>query len=157
MMNDSGKWETFSVGKVTKMGLTKPQTTVTPFLMFEGEAGAAIDFYKTVFNETKIKSMTKYEAGERGENGKNGSVKLATILTAGQKIKCTDRPIKHGFGFTPSFSFFVECENEAQLNERFTKLLDGGKVMMPVDNYGFSKKFGWVSDKFGVSWQLNLE
>ncbi len=153
MMNDAGQWETFMTGTMTRIQKEKLKTTVTPFLMFEGKAGAAIDFYKTVFNDTEIVSMTKYAAGE---NGKEGSVKLATISIAGQEIKCIDSPIKHDFDFTPSFSFFVECENEEQLKDRFSKLSKGGKVMMPLDNYGFSKRFGWVSDQFGISWQLNL-
>lgn len=60
------------------------------------------------------------------------------------------------FTFTPSMSIFVDCENEAESNQAFQQLSEGGKVLMPLDNYGFSKKFGWVSDRFGVSWQLNL-
>lgn len=153
MMNDAGQWETFMTGTMNRIHKTKPKTTVTPFLMFDGKALAAIDVYKKVFNDTKIVSMAKYAAGE---NGKEGSVKLATISIAGQRVKCIDSPIKHDFDFTPSFSFFVECENEVQLKDRFTKLSEGGKVMMPLNNYGFSKRFGWVSDQFGVSWQLNL-
>jgi predicted 3-demethylubiquinone-9 3-methyltransferase (glyoxalase superfamily) len=154
MMNDDGDWETFSRGSMTKLIEPKLRTTVTPFLMFEGQAESAIDFYKTVFPDTQIESMTKYEAGE---TGKEGTVKLATVVIAGQSIKCIDSHIKHDFGFTPAFSFFVECESKAQLKQRFEKLAKGGKVMMPIDNYGFSQQFGWVSDQFGVSWQLNLK
>ncbi len=53
-------------------------------------------------------------------------------------------------------SLFVECESEAELDEAFARISDGGKVMMPPGNYGFSTKFAWVGDRFGVSWQLNL-
>ncbi len=80
-----------------------PQSTVTPFLMFAGQAEAAINFYKTVFPDTQVESMTKYKAGE---NGKEGSVKVATVVIAGQHIMCTDSPVKPDFDFTPSFSFF---------------------------------------------------
>jgi len=64
--------------------------------------------------------------------------------------------VKHAFTFTPSMSIFVDCENEAELHEAFKQLSEGGKVLMPLDSYGFSSKFWWVSDRFGVSWQLNL-
>ena len=62
----------------------------------------------------------------------------------------------HAFTFTPSISFFVECESEAELRKIADALAEGGGVMMPIDNYGFSTLFTWISDRFGVSWQLNL-
>ena len=65
-------------------------------------------------------------------------------------------PLKHAFTFTPSISLFVDCESEAELERVFTQVSAGGVVLMPVGNYGFSTKFGWLSDRFGVSWQLNL-
>ncbi|MEM9410425.1 MAG: VOC family protein, partial [Planctomycetota bacterium] len=120
----------------------------------EGKALEAIDFYKTIFDELEIVSMKKYKAGEAG---KEGTVQVAEISIEGQPVKMIDSPISHGFTFTASFSFFVECEDEEQLQTRFEKLSKGGKVMMPVGNYGFSEKFAWVSDQFGISWQLNLK
>ncbi len=63
---------------------------------------------------------------------------------------------EHNFTFTPSMSIFVHCENEEEIETLFKKLSENGNIMMPLDNYGFSKKFGWLSDKYGVSWQLNL-
>jgi predicted 3-demethylubiquinone-9 3-methyltransferase (glyoxalase superfamily) len=64
--------------------------------------------------------------------------------------------VKHAFTFTPSISVFVECESEAELEAVFSRLAAGGSVLMPLDNYGFSTRFGWVKDRFGVSWQMNL-
>lgn len=153
MMNDKGEWETFITSTITRENEPDP-SPITPFLMFEGQAVAAIDYYKTVFADTEILEMTKYKAGEPGTEG---TIKVATISIAGQRVMCIDSPAKHEFTFTPSFSFFVECETEEQLKERFAKLSDGGKVMMPVGAYGFSRQFGWTSDKFGVSWQLNVK
>jgi predicted 3-demethylubiquinone-9 3-methyltransferase (glyoxalase superfamily) len=69
---------------------------------------------------------------------------------------CIDSPVKHNFTFTPAMSLFVDCADEAELDTLFAKLSEGGQVLMPLDNYGFSRKFGWLADKFGVSWQLNL-
>ena len=65
--------------------------------------------------------------------------------------------MKHDFTFTPSISIFVDCDDEAELEEVFEQLSRGGEVLMPIDDYGFSAGFGWVSDRFGVSWQLNLD
>lgn len=69
---------------------------------------------------------------------------------------CIDSPMKHGFTFTPAISLFVQCADEAELNRLYAALADGGAELMPLGNYGFSPKFGWVNDRFGVSWQLNL-
>lgn len=154
ILNDKGEWKTFQTATMTRSTETELETTVTPFLMFTGQAETAISFYQNVFPDTQVEDMTKYEAGE---NGKEGTVKVATFVIAGQRVKCIDSPVKHDFDFTPSFSFFIECQNDDQLKTRFEKLSEGGKVMMPLDNYGFSQRFGWVSDKFGVSWQLNLK
>jgi predicted 3-demethylubiquinone-9 3-methyltransferase (glyoxalase superfamily) len=69
---------------------------------------------------------------------------------------CIDSLIKHDFAFTPSTSLFVDCESEADLEEVLSRLSTGGQVLMPLDNYGFNTKFGWVKERFGPSWQLNL-
>jgi predicted 3-demethylubiquinone-9 3-methyltransferase (glyoxalase superfamily) len=73
-----------------------------------------------------------------------------------QQVNCIDSPVKHAFTFTPSISLFVDCESEAEIDDLFSKLSAGGQVLMPLDNYGFSTRFGWVKDRFGPSWQLNL-
>ena len=53
-------------------------------------------------------------------------------------------------------SLFVDCANEAEIDRLFAELSEGGSVLMPLAAYPFSRKFGWLADKFGVSWQLNL-
>ena len=70
---------------------------------------------------------------------------------------CSDSPPIHEWGFTPAVSNYVECKDETQLEQLFTALSENGQVMMPLNNYGFSQKFGFVEDRFGVSWQLNLQ
>ena len=126
---------------------------VRPFLMFEGNAEEAMNTYVSVVPGSKIIDVEKYGAGGPG---KEGTVMRGTFSVAGQVVQCTDSPIKHAFTFTPSFSFFVDCESEAQLESLWAALSEGGGTMMPLDNYGFSRRFGWLSDRFGVSWQLNL-
>jgi predicted 3-demethylubiquinone-9 3-methyltransferase (glyoxalase superfamily) len=126
---------------------------VTTFLMFEGFATEAMNLYVSVFGGSEIQQVERYGPGEPGAEG---TIKRASFTLGGQEFLCIDSPIKHGFTFTPSISLFVECESEAELDAAFNRLSDGGSVLMPVDNYGFSTKFGWLSDRFGVSWQLNL-
>ena len=84
-------------------------------------------------------------------------MKRAEFTLAGHRLACIDSPVKHAFTFTPSISLFVECQDEAELDAAFGKLAEGGAVLMPPGNYGFSAKFAWAQDRFGVSWQLNLQ
>ena len=127
--------------------------SVTPFLMFEGAAEEAVNLYVSLFRDSSIRMIERYRSGE---GGAEGSVKQCHFTVAGLPLRCFDSPTKHAFTFTPSVSLFVDCESEAELDAAFASLSAAGKVMMPPGNYGFSAKFAWVSDRFGVSWQLNL-
>jgi predicted 3-demethylubiquinone-9 3-methyltransferase (glyoxalase superfamily) len=73
-----------------------------------------------------------------------------------QTILCIDSPAKHAFGFTPSFSLFVTCDDEAEIDRMSAALAEGGTFLMPLGSYGFSRKFAWLNDRYGVSWQINL-
>jgi predicted 3-demethylubiquinone-9 3-methyltransferase (glyoxalase superfamily) len=71
-------------------------------------------------------------------------------------VLCSDSYVKHEFTFTPAISLFVRCESEDGIRRLSTSLSEGGKTFMPLGNYGFSRQFAWVSDRYGVAWQLNL-
>jgi len=126
---------------------------VTPFLMFEGRAEEAMNTYLTLFDDARVEHIHRY--GPEGP-GPEGSVMTAAFVIAGQRVLCSDSFVKHGFTFTPSLSLFVDCAAEEQLDRRFAALSESGQVLMPPGDYGFSRKFAWVQDRFGVSWQLNL-
>ncbi|MBS0479610.1 MAG: VOC family protein [Proteobacteria bacterium] len=129
-------------------------TSMTPFLMFQGGKGEeALDFYVKTLPDSRIVGIDRFGAGEQGSEG---TIKRARAIIAGQPVMVHDSFIRHGFDFTPSFSFFVECGDAAEIDGLFTALGEGGGVLMPLDNYGFSRRFGWVNDRFGVSWQINL-
>jgi predicted 3-demethylubiquinone-9 3-methyltransferase (glyoxalase superfamily) len=128
-------------------------TTIRPFLMFEGKASEAMQFYCSLFPGATVDDVTRYGPGEHGPEG---SIKVARFTIANQTVMCIDSPAKHAFTFTPSFSFFVDCESEAELRMLADALGPGGAALMPLDNYGFSKLFTWLNDRYGVSWQLNL-
>jgi predicted 3-demethylubiquinone-9 3-methyltransferase (glyoxalase superfamily) len=126
---------------------------VTPFLMFQGNAEAAMNYYTSLIEDSEITSITRYGANQPGDEG---TVMHATFSLKGQEFMCIDSNIKHEFTFTPSFSIYITCDSEEEINQLYENLSSGGGLLMPLDNYGFSKKFGWIVDKFGVSWQFNL-
>jgi predicted 3-demethylubiquinone-9 3-methyltransferase (glyoxalase superfamily) len=126
---------------------------ITPFLMFTGQAEEAINFYMSIFEQSEIVNITRYGPNQTGAEG---TVMLATFKLKGQEFMCIDSNIEHDFTFTPALSLYVNCATEAELETLFEKLSSGGQVLMPLDRYPFSAKYAWISDKFGVSWQLNL-
>lgn len=125
----------------------------TTFLMFDGKAEEAMNFYTSLFDSSEIISIQRYGANETGAEG---TVVQATFSLNGQVFMCIDSSVKHDFTFTPAISIYVACDTEDEIERFFKSLSQDGSVLMPLDSYGFSEKFGWVQDKYGVSWQLNL-
>lgn len=126
---------------------------ITTLLMFDGQAEDAMRFYTSLFENARIERIDHYQAGEQGAEG---TVKHATFGLADQTLMCIDTPVKQPFAFTPAVSLVVECETEARVDELFTALSDGGATLVPLDAYPFSPRFGWLTDRYGVSWQLTL-
>ena len=127
---------------------------VTSFLMFQDDnAEEAMNYYTSLIEDSQITSIVRY--GPNGP-GEEGTVMQATFTLKGQEFMCIDSHVKHQFSFTPSFSIFVTCDTEEELDNLYQELIEGGQALMPLGDYGFSKKFGWLNDRFGVSWQLNL-
>lgn len=126
---------------------------ITPFLMFDGQAEEALDFYVSLFADSEIEEIVHH--GPAGV-GQEGSVLRASFRLQDQRVICIDSPVKHPFTFTPSFSFFIDCDGEEEIERLHLALSDGGVELMPMGHYGFSKKFAWINDRYGVSWQLNL-
>jgi predicted 3-demethylubiquinone-9 3-methyltransferase (glyoxalase superfamily) len=127
---------------------------ITTFLMFDGKAEEAMHHYLSVFDRAELLSIHRYGANEAGTEG---TVAHATFSLYGQMFMCMDSNVKHDFTFTASLSLYIACTTEDEINRLFEKLSQGGNVFMPLMAYPFSEKFAWVADKYGVSWQLNLE
>ena len=129
----------------------------TTFFMFvgkqHGKAGEAIQYYVSLFKNSSIINIVRYGAGEREPEG---TVKHAVFILNGQEYMAMDSNMAHQFTFTPAISIFVTCETEEEIDTLFKELSNGGSVFMELNKYPFSEKFGWVEDKFGISWQLNL-
>ncbi len=112
---------------------------ITPFLWFDGNAEEAVNFYVSIFPQSRIVSMSRY--GEAGP-GPKGQVMSATFELVGQRFMALNGG-PH-FKFTEAISFFVNCETQAELDALWTKLLQGGKA----------QQCGWLKDPFGLSWQI---
>jgi predicted 3-demethylubiquinone-9 3-methyltransferase (glyoxalase superfamily) len=123
--------------------------------MFQnGRALEALRRYQEIFDgQFTIDELDTYDDTAAGPTGQ---VQLAVCTLLGQRITCIDSPVEHDFDMTPAISLFVECNDEDELERLFVALAGDGEVFMPLDDYGFSRRYGWVQDRFGVPWQLNL-
>ncbi len=129
------------------------QQKITTFLMFEGRAEEAMTFYTSLFDDGEITSITRYGADEPGPEG---TVQHAILSLAGQQFMCIDSAVHHQFSFTPAMSLYIQCESVEEIERLYEALSTDGQALMPLGQYGFSARFGWVNDRFGVSWQLTL-
>lgn len=138
----------------------------TTFLTFVGDqcgkAKEAIQFYTSIVPNSEIKSIVNYKEGEEG--GTPELIKHGVFTLNGTEYMVSESNYNHKWGFNPGVSLFVSCNSEEELKTLFDALSsNGGQVMVPLDNYkgegdyGFGKMFGWCEDKYGISWQLNLE
>ncbi len=112
---------------------------ITPFLWFDGKAEEAMNFYVSIFKNSKVGRVTRY--GEAGP-GPKGTVMSATFQLDGQDFFALNGGPQ--FSFTPAISFFFNCETQQEVDELWKKLSEGGK----------KERCGWLKDKYGLSWQI---
>lgn len=119
---------------------------ITPHLWFDREAKEAARFYTSVFKDSRINNTTTLH------NTPSGAVDVVTIELLGQEFTL----ISAGslFKFNPSISFLVACETEDEVDSLWEKLSEGGSALMELGEYPFSERYGWVQDRYGLSWQL---
>lgn len=123
-------------------------TNISPFLWFDHQAGDAAKFYESVFPGAKIKSKNSISETP------SGNVEVYVMQIYHQEFQLMSAgPL---YVITPAISFFIHCESAEEVDDLWGKLLTGGKVRMEVGEYPYSKRYGWIEDKFGVSWQLIL-
>ena len=130
---------------------------LSPFLMFcgdqAGRAEEAVNRYCTIFPDSRVLSLDRYGPGEPG---REGTVRTAVFELGGRRVMAIDSDGPHAFTFTPAISIWVDCSSEEELDKLSGSLGEGGSFLMPVGDYGFSRRFCWVADRYGVTWQLNL-
>jgi predicted 3-demethylubiquinone-9 3-methyltransferase (glyoxalase superfamily) len=112
---------------------------ITPFLWFDGKAEEAMNFYISIFKNSKMVSVTRF--GEAGP-GPKGAVMTATFQLDGQQFVALNGGPQ--FTFTPAISFFVNCETQQEVDDLWDKLSEGGE----------KGRCGWLKDKYGLSWQI---
>ena len=113
---------------------------ITPFLWFDKQSEEAAQFYVSIFKNSKILHVSRY--GDAGP-GPKGSVMVVNFQLAGQEFTALNGgPL---FKFSEAFSFVVNCENQQEVDEYWSKLTSGG---------GQESQCGWLKDKFGFSWQI---
>ena len=128
---------------------------ITTFLTFQNaDAEEAMNFYVSLFENSKVNSIKRWGAESPAPEG---TIMVATFELSGSQFACSDTYIKHEWDFTPAVSVWVECKSDEEIENLLKELAEGGSVLMPLGNYGFSSKFAFVQDRFGVSWQLNLK
>src|SRR5687768_9420414 len=115
---------------------------ITTHLWFDNEAREAGNFYTSVFEDSRIKSVNTLH------NTPSGSVDIVTIDLAGQQFTLLSAgPL---FKFNPSISFLVSCATTEEVDALWAKLAAGGKALMELGEYPFSKRYGWTEDRYGL-------
>lgn len=128
---------------------------ITPCLWFDGRAEEAAGFYVSVFADSEIRNTSRY--------GKEGfevhGQPEGTVLTVDFRLNGQPFTILNGgphFKLNPSVSFYVVCETEKEVDFLWKNLSEGGSVLMPLDRYDWSPRYGWLNDRYGISWQISL-
>lgn len=129
------------------------KTTATPFLMFQGDCEAAMNLYAATIPDCEITLITRWEAGGQGPEG---TVQMATFRIGELTVMTFDSPPVHQFTFTPAASIWLTCASEDDYETILAGLGEDGTFLMPDDNYGFSRRYAWLNDRYGVSWQVSL-
>ena len=119
---------------------------ISPHLWFDTQAREAAEFYVSLFPGSKITNVTTLS------DTPSGDCDLVSFELSGQPFMA----ISAGphFNFNPSVSFHIKCSTKEEVDAIWEQLSPGGKVLMPLDSYPFSERYGWLEDKFGVSWQI---
>lgn len=128
---------------------------IAPCIWCDQDALDAAQLYVSAFENSKIEYVTHYLENDPSPSDLPAGTPLTVRFTlCGQAFNALNGgPV---FRPNPAISFFVECEDAAQFDALWSKLSSGGSVLMEVAEYPFSKRFGWLADRFGVSWQLSL-
>lgn len=129
---------------------------IIPHLWFDHQAEEAVEFYVSIFaGNSGIGDKTFYSStGEEVHGMEEGALMTVDFYLHGQSFVALNGG-PH-FNFTPAISFYVTCATEEEVDDLWQKLSEGGTPMMPLDQYEWSDKYGWVQDKYGLTWQISL-
>jgi predicted 3-demethylubiquinone-9 3-methyltransferase (glyoxalase superfamily) len=126
-----------------------------PCLWFNDQAEQAVELYTSLFKNSRAEYVTRYtKSSARASGQPEGSVLTVKFTIAGQEFLALNGG-PH-FKFTQAASLFVGCETEKEIDHLWQKLSEGGKVHIPFGKHPWAEKYGWCSDRFGLSWQVML-
>jgi predicted 3-demethylubiquinone-9 3-methyltransferase (glyoxalase superfamily) len=127
---------------------TRMMQNITPHLWFDKEAKEAAAFYASLFPDSKVRKVTTLH------DTPSGDCDLVSFELSGQPFMAISAgPL---FKFNPSVSFHFKCRTKDEVDAIWKKLSEGGTVRIPLGSYPFSERYGWVEDKYGLSWQLSF-
>ena len=128
---------------------------IVPCLWYDGDAEPAARHYAELIPGSQVRTVTHYPDGGQEVHGQ----KPRSVMTVEVRLGDTEVLMLNGgpqFKFTPAISLFVILEDRAAVDRLWEGLADGGKVMMPLDKYDWSERYGWVADRWGLNWQVAL-
>ncbi len=126
---------------------------ILPNLWFDNQAEQAAEFYSSIFQNSSIHKITRYlETGKEVHGKAPGSTMTVEFTLEGYRFIALNGGPQ--FTFNPSISFMVNCPTQDEVDALWQKLSYGGTALMPLDAYPFSQRYGWIQDKYGVTWQL---
>ena len=120
---------------------------VQPFLMFHGTAAQAAETYAALFPEGSFRVV---------QSGPDGAPMVLTVTLGGQDLAFLESPVDHGSSFTPMMSLKVDCDSADEVDRLWDALIEGGSALMELGEYPFSPRYGWLTDRFGLSWQIGI-
>lgn len=134
--------------------MTSQSQPITPTLWFDSQAEAAASFYVSVFEDGAVGTTSHYDAAAAEISGQpEGSALTVEFEIEGQSFIALNGGPQ--FTFNPAISFMVNCPTKTEVDDLWEVLSAGGEALMPLDAYPFSERYGWTTDRYGVSWQLH--
>lgn len=125
------------------------QNKIVPHLWFDKEAPEAVDFYVSLFPGSKVTGKSTISGTPSGDVGI-----LTFNLWGNGFMAINGGPM---FSFNPSISFFVYCGSDPEIERLYKELSGGGTPLMPLDSYPWSRRYAWIQDKYGLTWQLDVD
>jgi predicted 3-demethylubiquinone-9 3-methyltransferase (glyoxalase superfamily) len=121
-------------------------TRITPHLWFDTQAKEAAELYTSLFDDSQVTDVTVLR------DTPSGDCDVVYFTLAGQPFQAISAGPE--FKFTPSLSFRIDCATAEEVDGLWNRLYEGGEALMPLDSYPFSDRYGWLNDRFGLSWQI---
>jgi predicted 3-demethylubiquinone-9 3-methyltransferase (glyoxalase superfamily) len=140
---------------LNELNMTIQKKPILPCLWFDQEAEEAVNFYSEVFGNAEILTISRYgKEGYEHHKKPEGSAMAVSFSMHGQEFLALNGGPQ--YTHSPGVSFYVTCETKEEADRVWRVLAEKGTILMPYDQYEWSEKYGWLNDRYGVSWQVSL-